>query len=389
MHAQRNDPISGHVFRVSRKRGLQWYVKYRLPDGRQVQRRLGPDWTGKGRPTAGYFTLRTAREALQTILSDARRGTLDHVRSGATFADASAEWLRHVEHDRAVKHSTLYDYRASVRKYLDPAFGTLSLENITTPVVERWQTQLLASGNVSRRTVNKLVTQLHGVFERARKVYGLRVNPVVDAERHPDGYSGEYDFYDPEQVLGLVRAAASKQDGAIYLTAAFAGLRRGELLALRWRDVDFENETIRVVRNFTYGAVGTPKSGKVRAVPMVPQVAETLALLGQREHFTRDDDLVFASESGAHLDGSALRRRFLAARDAAKLRPLRFHDLRHTFGSLAINKASIVQVQHWMGHSRTSTTERYLHHKSRADDARLLADAFNVTEPRASPLGVK
>lgn len=56
-------------------------------------------------------------------------------------------------------------------------------------------------------------------------------------------------------------------------------------------------------------------------------------------------------------------------RDAANLRPLRFHDLRHTFGSLAINKASIVQVQHWMGHSRSSTTERYLHYKSRADEA--------------------
>ena len=69
---------------------------------------------------------------------------------------------------------------------------------------------------------------------------------------------------------------------------------------------------------------------------------------------------------------------------AAGLRPLRFHDLRHTFGSLAINRASIVQVQAWMGHADVDTTSRYLHHKSRADDADLLAGAltFDSRVPR-------
>lgn len=76
------------------------------------------------------------------------------------------------------------------------------------------------------------------------------------------------------------------------------------------------------------------------------------------------------------LDGSALRRRYIATLNAAGLRRLRFHDLRHTLGSLAINVASIVQVQAWMGHADIKTTMRYLHHKSRADDARLLSDAF-------------
>src|SRR5215213_2425089 len=100
MRSHTNGRVSGHVFRVARKRGPQWYVKYRLSDGRQVQRRLGPDWTEKGRPPGGYFTRRTAREALQAILTDARRGSVDRITTGATFADASAEWLRHAEHER-------------------------------------------------------------------------------------------------------------------------------------------------------------------------------------------------------------------------------------------------------------------------------------------------
>jgi integrase len=81
---------------------------------------------------------------------------------------------------------------------------------------------------------------------------------------------------------------------------------------------------------------------------------------------------------GAKIDGSALRRRFEAARKRAELPPLRFHDLRHTFGSLAVDGgASLVQVQAWMGHSAIQTTMRYLHTKSRPDDAELLDRAFS------------
>src|SRR5260370_33564878 len=93
---------SGHVFRVERKRGEVWYAKYRLPDGRQVQKRLGPAWTERGRPPSGFLTKRTAEAWLQDTLAEARRGTLPGlVRTGATFADAAAEFLRHIDHDPA------------------------------------------------------------------------------------------------------------------------------------------------------------------------------------------------------------------------------------------------------------------------------------------------
>jgi integrase len=113
-------------------------------------------------------------------------------------------------------------------------------------------------------------------------------------------------------------------------------------------------------------------------------VAQVFARLGQRGYATGFDDPVFPGDVAGHLDASALRRRFVAARDAAGLRPLRFHDLRHTFGSLAINRASIVQVQAWMGHADAKTTMRYLHHKSQENEAELLADAFR---PARAPAG--
>jgi integrase len=120
-----------------------------------------------------------------------------------------------------------------------------------------------------------------------------------------------------------VRAAGSEQDARVYLTAAFTGLRLGELLALQWRDVDFAGEAIRVRRSYNvHGGVGTPKSGKVRSVPMVAEVAQALARLAAREWFTGDEDLVFASDLGKYLDASALRDRYKAALDRAGLRRL-------------------------------------------------------------------
>jgi hypothetical protein len=80
------------VFRVDRARGPVWYAKYRLPDGRQVQRKIGPAWTERGRPAAGYFTKRTAEGWLRDLLDEARRGASPGEHPiAATFEDAAAE----------------------------------------------------------------------------------------------------------------------------------------------------------------------------------------------------------------------------------------------------------------------------------------------------------
>ena len=108
---------TGHVFRVERVRGPVWYAKYRLSDGRQVQRRLGRAWTERGRPPVGYLTKRTAEAELRSILDAARRGTLPGmVRTGVTFSQAAAEWLRFIEEDRERKPSTLVDYRSALQR---------------------------------------------------------------------------------------------------------------------------------------------------------------------------------------------------------------------------------------------------------------------------------
>jgi integrase len=392
--------ISGHVWLYEGKRRKTWCAKWRDQHG-QHEKRLGPEWTGKGPPTPGFLRERDAQEQLDAILVDARRGQLQHERTGLTFADVAEEWFERGRFERDWSASTQADYRSVLDAHLLPKFGSERIETIGADEIERWRNLLAQDDARSRRTVNKIVTQLHTILQHAIDHHALIANPAAKVKRLRETYdAARFDFYSTEEIDTLVasaaagahrnpgrpavskteralRAAEDRQDAAIYLTAALSGLRRGELLALRWEDVDFEQSSIRVFEGYSAKRAGKPKSRKSRTVPMVEEVSHALSDLKDHSSHTAKDDLAFVSREGTHVDGSALRRRYIATLKAAGLRQLRFHDLRHTFGSLAINVASIVQVQAWMGHADIKTTMRYLHHKSRADDAQLLSAAFH------------
>ena len=378
--------VSGHVRLVKRKRGPdKWYLKYRLADGRQVQKCLGPTWEGRGRPPAGHFTQKTAEAALQEILTDARRGTLAGAqKTGATFADAAAEFLRFVSEVRRIDADTAADYRGVIQGYLVPQFGERPVETITPDDIDAYKEKLIGAGRLSNRTIVRHLTVLHGIFKRAKRVWGLRENPASAdvVERPKVVYSGEFDTLDGMEIERLAEAAETEQDAAIYKAAAFTGLRQGELLALRWGHVDFVGGLLHVRRNFTNGREKVPKGKRVRSVPMMPAVIDTLAQLKERERFTADDDLVFCSEVGEHLDHFKLRKRYYASLERAGLRRVRFHDLRHAFGTAAIKTLDPYAVQSYMGHQHYSTTQRYLHHRPRREDAAALAAAFETADDR-------
>ena len=212
-------------FRVERRTGPVWYRKYRLTDGRQVQKKIGPAWTERGRPPDGWYTKRTAEAWLQDVLHDARRRT-PAASAGASviFAAAAEEWLRFIAEDRERKPSTLRDYCSALSAHLLPAFGEMQLEEITPEVVEQSRRSL---AGLSNRSKNKLLIQLHGIFRRAQMVWGLAANPLARVEKHPMRPSGDIQVFSPEEVWALVRAATSEQDGALFLTASFTGLRSG------------------------------------------------------------------------------------------------------------------------------------------------------------------
>lgn len=176
-------------------------------------------------------------------------------------------------------------------------------------------------------------------------------------------------------------------DAEMVRVSAYAGLRMGELLALRWRDVKFSDDKLVISRSMSAGVEqDTTKTGRQREVPLVRRAAEALARIGQRENFTESDALVFASILGHHIDGSALRRRYRRAQAAAGVPLLRWHDLRHTYGSLlARDGVDLVRIKAAMGHTAITTTERYLHARPASVEADRFSRAFGDGEP--APVG--
>jgi integrase len=385
MAANGQGRATGHVRLRRGQNGPVWYARYRLPDGRQRQRRLGFAWEEKpgkakqGRPPDGWFTRRTAKAELEKVLERANAGKLDGQRPlDPTFADAATEFLRYVEQVRRIDDKTVRDYAGVVSGYLIPEFGEMRLEDIGPDDIDEYKERLLAEGRLTNRTVVRHLTVLHGVFKRAGRVWGLERNPasadLVDRPRVV--YSGEFTALTGDQVELLAAHARDAQDAAIYVTAAYTGLRQGELLALRWRDVDLVDALVHVRRNYTDRRLKQyPKGKRVRSVPLASTVVDRLARLKDRGDFTDDDDFVF-SVGGAHLDAWALRRRYYRALDAAGLERIRFHDLRHVFGTQARRELDERTLQGFMGHQHASTTARYTHFQPRPADAAAIERAF-------------
>ena len=394
------DYLSGSVYLRKLARGDKWYARVRV-GSKQTKKKIGPAWKKRSACPPGYFTKQTAERWLREYLNDIAKGNrIEQQSTGATWEEACREWLRWTEHDRRRKLSTVSDYQLTIDANLIGDLGAdRRLETIQQKHLEAYRDSLLAEDRLSPRTINKRLTIIHGIFKRAMKVWDLRANPAAGVDKVPERNSGDLEVLRPDEVRQLVAAAENEQDAALYLTAAFTGLRFGELAAVRWSDLDWQRDLVHVRRALARGVIDEPKSGKVRSVPLVADVAQTLARLGHRQLWIGDDDFVFVSATGNYIDYSVTVKTYKKALTRAGLRSIKFHGLRHSFGTLAVQAFPLSDVQAWMGHRDIQTTMRYVHHVPKTDAAQRLGrllDAENVapnvapkTAADSSPEGVR
>ncbi len=286
----------------------------------------------------------------------------------------------------------MLDYETFLRLHLVPFFGDRPLVEITPEQVEEFIAVEGERGSAPKSVTN-YVGLLGAIFGFALRRGWCDRNPVAMVDKPRVRRDPDIRFLSPEELDALIAAVPDgvlgQTDRLLYLTAAMTGLRRGELLALRWQDVDRRAGLVRVRRNYTRGEFGTPKSRRSsRAVPLPERLDRELGAHFNRTPWSGDLDLVFAHPVlGTVLDPSRVRKRFRAAALRAGLRPVRFHDLRHTFGTrMAAAGAPLRAIQEWMGHSDYRTTSLYADYR-RISRTAPPGQRWRSAIPRSRPRG--
>lgn len=396
--------MRGSIFK--RKGSDTWTIKYDLPRNPATGKRR-PKWQG------GFRTEGEAQRALRKVLSQLDEGTLAEP-SKQTLGDYLInDWLPSLE-TRGLKANTIVSYTGTVTRHIVPRLGAVPLQKLTPVHLNTFYAELMregrcdGKGGLSARSVRYAHTILHRALADAMK-WGRLTRNVADAADPPEASAARRDaqrarnFWSPEELSAFYQHVKSHRLYAAFILAASTGMRRGEVLGLRWRDLDLENPNgprlsvaQTVVAPNRKIEFSTPKTGHGRVVSLDPATVEVLKqhrvaqakerlALGKHYH---DHDLVFCNPDGQPIQPNNLTHAFRRQLANSKLRRVRLHDLRHTHGSLTI-KANVHPkiVQTRLGHSNISTTMDIYGHVLPGQDldaARLVASlvaASGAPEP--------
>jgi len=358
--------------------GESWLASWYGPDGRRVQRKIGAV-RSPGR--ADGLTKAQAERAVRRMREiDAPRAA----RSGehVTMERAGQELCQRLEL-KGRKKSHRLTVASDLRNHIAPFFAGKTIDRIRPEDIERYIAAKRRT--LAIKTIRNHINTMHSVFDVGMRKGWCQSNPVKLAAR-PTLKKTEtriqfLDQVELEQLLGAAYPddAIGRIEPTLYLTAAMSGLRQGELLGLRWRDVDVAARKLRVVAPFVRGEFGDPKSsGSGRSVPMAERVAVALQELREQVVLrARPRPRLLHPETGRPLDRSKLVRRFKQALERADVHRITFHELRHTFGTrMAAAGTPMRTLQHWMGHADIKTTQVYAHYQPSDQEADAVDRAF-------------
>jgi integrase len=357
-----------------------WTIKYDLPR----------DQTGKRRAKwqSGFRTEAEARRALNKILTQLDEGTFAEPSNQTLSEFLLSDWLPSLE-TRGLRPNTIASYSLSVRKLIVPRIGGVQLQKLTPVHLNGLYADLLrdgrcdGKGGLSARSVRYAHTIIRRALADAMK-WGRLTRNVADAADPPAASAARKDaqearsFWSAEELRRFFEHARRHRLYAAFYLAGSTGLRRGELLGLRWRDLDLDNPdgprlsvmqtVVAPNRRIDFS---TPKTGHGRVVSLDPATVEVLRAHRVRQLEERlalgngytDQDLVFCDYNGSTIQPNNLTHTFHRLIRNSGLRRVRLHDLRHTHASLMLRAnvhPKIVQTR--LGHANIGITmDTYSH----------------------------
>jgi integrase len=334
--------------------------------------------TGPKRKTVYAKTRKEAAEKLAEALANRDKGIIFDS-GGMTVSQYMTRWLEDsAKGDLAPR--TYHNYHLQIRQHIIPAFGSMKLSKLTAAHVQSLYAQKLRGG-LKPSSVRYIHAVLHRALEQAVRFNLIPFNPAARVDP-PKVRQEEIMPLDLDQARRLLDAARGDKYEALYVLSVTTGLRMGESLGLKWSDVDFEAETLRVNRQLQRMRRDGEKSGSLvfsepknasRRTIDLPQ----RALQALRSHRKRqlekqlragtdwqDNGLVFATGKGTPLDAqNIVNRHFKPLLKRAGLPDIRWHDLRHTYATiLLIRGTHPTYVQKSLGHASVQLTlDRYSH----------------------------
>jgi integrase len=334
----------GSTIRYEGKRGVVWRIKYRDAAGTQCMETIGAErdgWTQK----------KVDAELRERLVRVERRGYRKP--RPLTFAAYAKTWQEEGRTRRRWADRTVIQYR-SILKRLGEFFGPLPLGAIRPRDVAAYVAE--QAGEFEASTVSRDLSVLHDVFATAVREELIDSNPAAGAE-HPKKAKRRWRILQPAEVVRIRKAFADEQARTIFLTLVLTGVRRNELRALLWRDLDLLEGVMRVH--------GTKTEEAERSIALSPTLLAALEEHYRQTAFRDEDAFVFCHpERGTRYSEKLFAEQFRAALAAAGItdyvRP--FHDLRHTaLTNEAASGSGPVALMTKAGHSDMKTTRTYLH----------------------------
>lgn len=337
-------PSGAAVIRYAGKRGVVWRIKYADNDGRQVMETLGAQ-------RDGWTERKAEAELRERLVRVERRGWRKP--APLTFTQYAQTWFDEGRTRRRWARRTVIQYR-SILKRLGQHFGPMPLAAIRPRHVSAYVAA--QGGSYEASTVSRDLSVLHDVFATATREELVDTNPATAAE-HPKKPKRRWRILEPAEVGRVLNAFTDEQAKTIFLTLVLTGIRRHELQALRWADVDLLDGVLRVRASKTEDGI--------RSIAVSPALADALRGHYQRTAFKGEGEFVFChSHRGTRYSEKLFAEQFRAALTAAGItdyvRP--FHDLRHTaITNEAAAGSSPIALMTKAGHSDMKTTRIYLH----------------------------